>query len=130
MNVPSTIRPNRVMMRLQYSEAPHPVMTTHSHSTPYIEEREKAVSPDINIINPIAYIEDRERAPSPDINIINQQLNMINSNQCVSQNIRKSQRVIQTLRYSEPPTPSITDNNGPHLEMREKAPSPDINILI
>ena len=110
MNVPSTIRPNRVMMRLQYSEAPHPVMTTHSHSTPYIE--------------------DRERAPSPDINIINQQLNMINSNQCVSQNIRKSQRVIQTLRYSEPPTPSITDNNGPHLEMREKAPSPDINILI
>ena len=146
MNAPSTTRPKRVIMRLQYSEAPQPLINTHSHSTPHMEQREKAVSPNINIIqqqiniiyskslfpktNPIPYIEDRQRAPSPDINIVNQQLNIINSNQWVFQNKSKSQRVIQTLRYSEPPTPSITNDNGPYLEMRENAPSPDINTFI
>ena len=87
MNSLSTIRPNRVIMRLQYSEPPTPKTKP-----------------------PSSYIEDRERAPSPDINITNQQLNIMNnSNQWVSQNKHRSQRVIQTLRYSEPPTPSINE---------------------
>ena len=108
MNSLSTIRPNRVIMRLQYSEPPTP--------------KTKPPSP---------YIEDRERAPSPDINITNQQLNIMNnSNQWVSQNKHRSQRVIQTLRYSEPPTPSITNNNCSYLEIKENAPSPDINTFI
>ena len=104
MNSLSTIRPNRVIMRLQYSEPPTP--------------KTKPPSP---------YIEDRERAPSPDINIINQQLNIINSNQWVSQKIHKSQRVIQTSRYSEPPT--LNHNDGLYLEISENAPSPDTTIL-
>ena len=104
MNVPSKRNPKRVMMRLKYSE---PRDTPH----PYIQE-------------------EREKAPSPDINIIQQQLNVINLDQS-QYGINKSQRVIQTLKYSQPPISSIkNNNNGSHLEIREKAPSPDINVFI
>mmetsp|Transcript_62625 Transcript_62625/g.56463 ORF Transcript_62625/g.56463 Transcript_62625/m.56463 type:complete len:94 (+) Transcript_62625:48-329(+) len=91
---PNRVNPNRVIMRLQYSEPPITVNLCE---------------------NNLNHSEWREKSPSPDINVIQQQLNALNKDK----NHKRANRMKSSkLQYSHPP--NATNNGKQRLNDRNK----------